>query len=274
MNRDYHLIPYDFEVYDFEEFRREEIENKGRIRWLYGKRKHVFNTGDVCYLYCFNLPDRTRRILLRAEVCGTECKDDNGEECFVLCNVRPVRLSDPDENGENIIKYSYENMSGKYGIKTVQGKQRLQADGIHKQLIADLESEPVEGSLTKVKKYFENMTKCAFEGHDNNPKLHQTFLKENGFFYFETHHVVQQNTARNYSISEEEIENLNNKVYLCSRCHDRIHYGKKEDVRKMVEFLYTRKEGSKDWFDATFENVAEKEGFSSVFDWIYSLYRR
>ena len=48
MNRDYHLIPYDFEVYDFEEFRREEIENKGRIRWLYGKRKHVFNTGDVC----------------------------------------------------------------------------------------------------------------------------------------------------------------------------------------------------------------------------------
>lgn len=267
----YHLISYDFEQYNFEQFLneenlklKEEGKNKGEVYWNYGKRKHKFEEGDICYIYCTNLPDMTKRILLRAKVSDTYCKDprDSKIECFKICNITPIRLKEVE--GKDA-KYGYENLKSKYNIKTVQGKQKLDADGKHRILVEDLEQEPRKGTLKEVKTHYDSMTKCVFEGIDHNPKMHKTFTKPNGFNYFETHHIIQQKVLRNSKVSKEIIEDLKNKVYLCPMCHRKIHFSNRENVKKMLDELYKR---NKDFLD----ECAQKVGETDTLKWLYEMY--
>ncbi len=264
----YHLITYNFEYYNFAQFRNEEKENKGEVFWNYGERRHKFNIGDICYIYCTHLPDMTRRILLRAEVSDLDCRDYRNPEikCFKIRNITPILLNEPEQKSEKDITYSLEKLQSVYNIKTVQGKQKLDADGIHRELVEKLEQEPKIGKLIDVKNYYDNLTKCVFEGHDHNPKAHKTFIKPNGFNYFETHHIIQQNTSRNNQISEGVINNVSNKVYLCPTCHRKIHHGKIEDIRKMLEYLYGR--------EKTFlDDCAQKVGVTNTLTWLYKMYK-
>ncbi len=154
----------------------------------------------------------------------------------------------------------------------MRGKQKLDADGKHSKLIADLESEPRGENLDQVKKYYEGMTKCVFEGHDHNPKIHQSFIKPNGFSYFETHHVIQQNMIKNNQIPQEVIEDSGNKVYLCPTCHRRIHYGKKEDVREMLEHLYHRTKESRTFYEKCFTEYALGDDAGNALNWLFNIY--
>ena len=268
MSVSYHLIPHNFEKYDFEEFRKEEKECKGEVRWQYGKRKYAVEIGDICYFYCTNLPDMTSRILLRAEVTSDSCLD--GEiKCFRLGGFRSIRLDDSNEKSQDEMKYSYSRLKSYYNIKTVQGKQKLDSTGIHKELVKDLESEPGTGNLNEVKKYYDNMTKCVFEGHDHNPKTHKTFIKPNGFYYFETHHVIQQNMFRNKNVAAKIIDDSSNKVYLCPLCHRKIHYGNKGDIREMLEYLYFRR---KEFYDRCYSESERTNEGTDALEWLYGIY--
>lgn len=269
MSVSYHLIPYNFEMYDFEEFRKEEKECKGEVRWKYGKRRHALEAGDICYFYCTNLPDMTNRILLRAEVTDSMCLDDNNKECFRLGGFTSIRLNESNEKSQAEMKYSYSRLKNDYNIKTVQGKQKLDATGIHEELIKDLESETKTGSLNEVKKFYDNMTKCVFEGHDHNPKTHRTFIKPNGFYYFETHHVIQQNMLRNKKVDADIIDDSSNKVYLCPLCHRKIHYGNKSDVREMLEYLYLRR---KDFYDRCYSESEKINEKTDALEWLFGIY--
>ncbi len=270
MSVSYHLIPYDFETYNFEEFRKEEKECNGEVRWQYGSRKHKFEIGDICYFYCFNLPDMTRRILLRGEISEEDCRDDEGNNCFKISKIRAIRLSDPNKEGEDIVKYSLERLKDDYGIGTVQGKQRLDAEGRHKKLIESLESDIGEENLNQIKKYYDGMTKCAFDGHDHGK--HKTFTKPNGFEYFETHHFVQQNICKK-SNDQKLIDAVNderNLIYLCPTCHRKIHLGRDEEKKKMIDFLYKDKEK---YYQKVFSDYAKNDGEKDVINWLYSMYK-
>ena len=123
----------------------------------------------------------TNRILLRAEIAESETKDPQNPEldCFTIEKRKSIRLKEPEEKNMTDLTYGYGNLKGKYNINTVQGKQKLDAVGKHKDLVEDLEKEPQEWNLNEVKKYYDNMTKCVFEGHDHNPNMHKTFIKHN-----------------------------------------------------------------------------------------------
>ena len=270
MKKNYHLIPYDFEECDFESLRRQEREGGGTVLWQHGRRKHRFNKGDICYIYCTRLPDLSRRILLRAEVSEPECMDEDNILCFALRKFTAIRLIKPIEDGEDIPKYSLENLRDKYNIGIVRGKQKLDSYGKHKELVEALESEPKDGNLNAVKKYYENVTKCVFNGLDHNPKVHESFIKPNGFTYFETHHVIQQNTLKNKSIDEEIIDDPNNKVYLCPTCHRKIHYGQAEDVKWMIDKLF---EKGKEFYEGVFSEYAKDDGADSSLEWLYNMYK-
>ncbi len=268
----YHLIPYNFEEYNFEAFREEEKVCKGEVRWQYGTRIHKLNKGDICFFYCTRLPDMTNRILLRAVVSETECTDDKGNTCFKIRNISAIRLKEAESSKDDDIKYGFKNLKFIYKVGTVRGKQKLDVDGKHSKLIADLESEPRGENLNQVKKYYEGMTKCVFERHDHNPKIHRSFVKPNGFTYFETHHVIQQNMFKNNQIPQEVIENSSNKVYLCPTCHRKIHYGKKEDVREMLESLYHRTKETKRFFERCFTEYATDDKAANALNWLFNIY--
>jgi len=263
----YHLISYDFEQYNFEKFRKEERDNKGKVYWSYGKRRHKFNKGDICYIYCVNLPDMTNRILLRAEIAESETKDPQNPEldCFTIEKIKSIRLKEPEEKNMTDLTYGYGNLKGKYNINTVQGKQKLDAVGKHKDLVEDLEKEPQEWNLNEVKKYYDNMTKCVFEGHDHNPNMHKTFIKPNGFNYFETHHVIQQKTSLKSQLDKKIIEDSRNKVYLCPTCHRKIHFSNKENIKVMLGYLYNREMSFLD-------ECAQKVGEADTLKWLYEMY--
>ena len=268
----YHLISYDFEQYNFEKFRKEERDYKGKVYWSYGKRRHKFNKGDICYIYCVNLPDMTNRILLRAEIAESETKDPQNPElnCFTIKNIKSIRLKEPEEANKNMkdLTFGYENLKSIYNINTVQGKQKLDADGKHRALVERLEEDFKNGlqeNLNEVKKHYDNMTKCVFDGHDHNPNMHKTFIKPNGFNYFETHHVIQQKTSRNRQLSKKIVEDSRNKVYLCPTCHRKIHFSNVADVRKMLKYLY---ESNKSFYD----DCSQKAGATNTLTWLYEMY--
>ena len=267
----YHLISYNFELYDFEKFRNEEKTNGGEVYWNYGERRHKFNIGDICYIYCTNLPDMTKRILLKAEVSDLNCTDPQNPtlNCFKIRNIHPILLKEPETKSEKELTYGYENLKKLYHIKTVQGKQKLDAEGIHRELVEKLKQEPDTGTLNSVKIYYNRITKCVFDGHDKNPKTHKTFIKPNGFNYFETHHIIQQNTLKYSQLSEEIINDPKNKVYLCPTCHSKIHYGNHADVRKMLEELYYRDSEEKIFLD----ECAQKVGETDTLKWLYIMYK-
>ena len=271
----YHLIPYNFEKYDFYKLNEEAKKYEGEIYWK--RTGHVFSEGDTCFFYCTNLPDMTRRILLKATVSIPKCSDpdiknDKNLSCFKIADIRAIRLKEPENLG--IAKYSYENItSPTYNIGSVQGKLSLKASdnghgGIHQKLVDDLKSEQASDCLSDVKEYYEHITQCAFSDMFL-ANAHESFMKLNGFLYFETHHVIQRKLLSNEQVPDSAIEDPRNKFYVCPTCHRRIHYGKEKDVKDMIEHLYNKR---KSFYDKCFEDHASMVASDSL-KWLYKIYK-
>ena len=268
MSSNYIFIPYNFDDFDFEQLRKEQRDGKGKILWEYGERCPKINKKDVCYIYCSNLPDMINRILIRAEVSEINI-DVNGKSCFELSNIRPIRLH--NSNSKDIdITYSYDNLIRNFGITTVQRKHILkpETNSGHQQLVGCLEHEPQKGKLNDIRLYYERISKCVFDGHDHNPKMHKTFITCKGLTYRETHHVILKEAQKEWKISNKDIEDLRNKETLCPLCHRKIHYGKEDEVRKMIDYLYIRR---KDFYDECFHKYATPREGGAV-SWLYELY--
>lgn len=92
--------------------------------------------------------------------------------------------------------------------------------------------------------------------YPSNPKVRTTALFNSGFKcevdqnhptfisrttnkqYLETHHLIPRNAQRLFKYS---LDNPKNVVCLCSNCHNLLHYGKLEDVSKILKRLYDKK---------------------------------
>gem|GEM_PF-1805572 len=93
--------------------------------------------------------------------------------------------------------------------------------------------------------------KCALDGFQGQKCV--TFEKRNVLpgssnkNYLEAHHLIPLFILKNIAkinLNDFDYSNLDtaeNMVCLCSNCHNKIHYGKYEEVELMVESLYEQK---------------------------------
>ena len=285
----YHLVPYNFEDYDFVKLWEEETNNDGEVFWRHKSKTYGFSKNDICYFYCTNLPDMTRRILLKAIISDANCKDVEGNKCFKTKNISSIRLNEQQNNPEDYF-YSLERLKDFYGIGCVRGKQRivpeLEADNSEllekrKLLLDNLEKEPSTGDLLTVKNYFSKMTKCIFQGKTHQFDINKTFYKPNGFLYYEIHHVLHQSLQKSTKKNKEllrkhivlkDIEDLKNKVYICPVCHRQLHSGQISVVREMIEYLYTQDDKRKAFYDKCFLEYANKDSYKDTLGWLYAIY--
>lgn len=65
---------------------------------------------------------------------------------------------------------------------------------------------------------------------------HTSFLRrDEKHLYMEPHHLIPMSLTSFYGVSLDREQNI---FSLCSNCHNQIHYGAKEDVRKLLARLF------------------------------------
>lgn len=68
-----------------------------------------------------------------------------------------------------------------------------------------------------------------------NPS-HISFLRRNGHgLYMEPHHLIPISFTDYFGVNLDREQNI---FSLCSNCHNQIHYGRKEDIRKLIAKLF------------------------------------
>lgn len=67
---------------------------------------------------------------------------------------------------------------------------------------------------------------------------HTTFVKENGNSYMEKHHLIPMERYFNFHLSVDHFTNI---YSLCPMCHRKIHYGRAQDKRELVQQLYVKR---------------------------------
>lgn len=69
---------------------------------------------------------------------------------------------------------------------------------------------------------------------------HTSFLRRNApCLYMEPHHLIPMSMTDVFGVSLDREQNI---FSLCSNCHNQIHYGTKEDVRRLVSKLFLSRE--------------------------------
>ncbi|PUA37060.1 hypothetical protein C8Z91_22205 [Paenibacillus elgii] len=71
---------------------------------------------------------------------------------------------------------------------------------------------------------------------------HPSFLRKNSSrLYMEPHHLIPMSMTDLFGVSLDREQNI---FSLCSNCHNQVHYGTKEDVRRILSLLFhSRTEG-------------------------------
>lgn len=76
---------------------------------------------------------------------------------------------------------------------------------------------------------------------------HETFINSNDVIYMEKHHLIPMNKYFEFKLSIDHSFNI---YSLCPTCHRQIHYGKPEDKKKMISYLFNiRKDLYKEYYN-------------------------
>lgn len=88
-----------------------------------------------------------------------------------------------------------------------------------------------------------SVARCALERAGNLCEIdpsHKSFMRRNGTaVYMEPHHLIPMSLTDFFGVNLDREQNI---FSLCSLCHDQIHYGTKEDVRRLVSELFLSRE--------------------------------
>ena len=69
---------------------------------------------------------------------------------------------------------------------------------------------------------------------------HPSFLRKNGTcLYMEPHHLIPMSMTEHFDVSLDREQNI---FSLCSNCHNQIHYGTKEDKKRLITKLFLSRE--------------------------------
>lgn len=305
-----HIVPADFNQFNFSQLSEEKDASKNRIMWanmktydnkkskLYGKAPcvdHNFNIGDIVYLTYTNLPGGDKRLLLKGKILHNGYYDENYKFDIIDYKSENQKMRRKPYwpaiyiRIETGLKEEIRNTDD-FSIKSICEHYRLQNGEIkggdvirNKLYLSEKQNSDLiriledafpktqdQNILKRYKKYF--ATECSLKEEIKDLK-HDTFVRNNGTKYYEKHHLVERHTKK----GSEDLENTSdidsdyNLFDLCSNCHNRIHYGKVEDRKKMVKILYDKNPDKinkliSKHFSGKFEKGHELE-------WIYSLYK-
>ncbi|MCL2838177.1 MAG: hypothetical protein FWE04_03805 [Oscillospiraceae bacterium] len=68
---------------------------------------------------------------------------------------------------------------------------------------------------------------------------HTSFIRRNAdVLYMEPHHFIPMKETERFEVSLDRERNI---ICLCSNCHNLLHYGNKESVKKMLTFLFKKR---------------------------------
>lgn len=69
---------------------------------------------------------------------------------------------------------------------------------------------------------------------------HASFLRKNTpHLYMEPHHLIPMAMTDYFGVSLDREQNI---FSLCSNCHNQIHYGRKEDIQRLISKLFLSRE--------------------------------
>ena len=305
-----HIIPADFEQFNFSQLSEEKDASKNKIMWanmkvydnekskLFGKAPgvdHIFNIGDTVYLAYTNLPGGDKRLLLKGNILHNGYYDENYKFDVIDYITEHKKMKETTykpaiyirietglkEEIRNTEDFCIENICKKYRLSNGDSKE---GNVIRNKLYLreELNSEPMEmledafpkiqdkDILKRYKKYF--ATECSLKEELKDLK-HDTFVRNNGTKYYEKHHLVERHTKSD----SKDVENLKdidaeyNLFDLCSNCHNRIHYGKIEDRKKMVKYLYDKNPDKIN--KLIYKHFSENVEKGHELEWIYRLYK-
>lgn len=64
------------------------------------------------------------------------------------------------------------------------------------------------------------------------------FERKSGKGYTEPHHLIPISKYRDFDYKHVSLDTMENIVFLCSHCHNLLHYGKMQDKMPVLEKLY------------------------------------
>lgn len=296
----YWLIPMDFMTCNYEQMQEEWRKNR-KIMWQapgkpkYKKNKWVVENpmakslkkGDVVYFYVSNLPseskDNLSRIMLRGII---EDEPYPIEKNKVYMKSRETTMINGFSIGsittlckeqlENNLFLSYKDLRKKdSSFKYPQGKNwpdKKNKKSLSEDIIIILEkcfkSSMQKNDFEVLINHFKK--KCFFCDKYGSRNDHKTFVSRNGLDYFEYHHFIPQYKEKHYPELRDVINSPTNGLFLCSNCHNKIHYGTIEEVNKMLEKVLEDNKITEmlEAFDFQ-EKIGEN---NNIFEWFQEAY--
>lgn len=106
----------------------------------------------------------------------------------------------------------------------------------------------------KDKCFFESKFECM-----KNYFFRKNVIVNENLNYLEVHHILPIAMEKIKECGLNNLDTVENTVCLCGNCHNKLHYGDKEVVEEMLEFLYTEKikKLGNNVLDIGFENLKE-----------------
>lgn len=297
----YFLIPMNFLKFNFVEL-KQEYQRYGKIMWqvpgtpVKGKidSKAVLpkqlTQGTVIYFYICNIPSKSgkekARILLRGVVTEEPTvmeygkvyltQEGNRDELIIGMGIGELTTLNKEDLENDmcfsleILRSGYNHQIGQYWASSCNGK--LEPELI-KALEVCFKKKSSGEDLERLIKHFNK--ECFFCGKLGTKAAHKTFLRRNGTDYYEGHHFIQQHTAKDRKIEGLKciIDADENMVWLCSNCHNKLHYGKVNEVNQMIDILWKDDSIQKFLKEHHFEEKIGVDSEEEALKWIKKVYR-
>lgn len=259
-------------------------------KYCNSRRGMQFNKNDNVYIFVTHLPNTKKnntRILFKGEISSKPKKVKKNEfidgsrlkgywfKAIKICNIKTLSIKDMENNDVlNINKY--------VNLKTPQricNCSKIEQKNVVNNILKDC-NKLLKAKYTKTKVYdaLEKVFghKCFFGCKKEN----SSFEQRNGFYYYELHHFIQQHLGKKnqdeYKTLQKLIDEEENMIWLCSRCHRKIHHGKTSDIKNMVDKILTSDKGKRlltglNSIDKL-PKIASHDYSKHAKEWIYATY--
>lgn len=247
----YHLMVANYDIFNFRDL--VNIKENKLVEWRNpGNRTFIKN--DMVFIYYCNLPDNTSRIFLSGII------DSVTDDSIFIKSIKGI-----SEEFKN--RFTYKELTTKYGIKNVRGHSYLKVDEDDKHKILVDELINIFSDINKYY-YLERLSEIYFNHECIIDKNHKLFKKVNGLCYYEEHHFIPRHTSIMNGI-DEIIRCKDNLIELCPICHREIHNGTFERRMELVITIYNSRSDS---FKNRLKDVINIYDDSKVIEWIFELY--
>lgn len=267
----YWVIPMDYETYDFGKMQAEYLKHNKEILWetpgtpefdkntnIWKKPKDLFYANhierdDTIYFYVYNIESQSGNKKARILLKGVVTKEPSPMEKGIIYGTNDSSLTIGFSIGqirtltkrelENDFCYSRELLDARYQQIWPQGRRwpNTHSGNLSQSLIEALDNSfkqsGVERDFVTLIQHFNR--KCFFCDKLGRPSDHKTFKRRGrGTDYFEGHHFIPEHTKRQIPALTSIVDDEDNYVWLCSNCHNQLHYGRIEDASKMIDLLW------------------------------------